>query len=254
MLTRYGQGCGESVCQYAATGIYTVKNPHEFQAMNPQSSHHGFPELFKSFKVGGLNLEELTDLVSFSPKYPWSVLDMLPDIYRNVEEAPYDPRQVSPLASISGTLKLGNGSTILPGVVIDGHVVIGRNCKIGPNCYIRGIVSIGDDCVIGQSVEVKSSVIGDHTWISHLAYVGDSIIGSDVNFGAGTVCSNYRHDGNVHKVMWKGKLVDTGRDKLGALIGDGVRLGSNTTIYPARVIAPGSRTLPGQIVDRNIGC
>lgn len=248
----YGQGLGESVCQCSPARLYMGK-PHQFQTMDTEPDY--FTTLFKCCKVGGKKPGDLfAGQSGFQPEYPWDLLNFLPELLNNIPGSPYDVSRVSPLASVSGTLKLGSGSTILPGVVIDGHVVIGKNCKIGPNCYIRGMVSIGDDCVIGQGVEIKSSIIGDRTWISHLAYAGDSIIGSDVNFGAGTVCSNYRHDGAEHKAMWQGRLVNTGRDKLGAIIGDGVRLGSNTTIYPARMIAPGSRTLPGQVVDRNIGC
>ncbi len=186
-----------------------------------------------------------------SLKYPWDILDFQRRILETLESR-YDAGSVSPLASITGVLQLGKGSVILPGVVIEGHVIIGENCRIGPNCYIRGATSIGDNCLIGQSVEIKSSSIGDRTCISHLAYAGDSVVGSDVNFGAGTVCSNYRHDGATHRVMIGGELIDSKRDKLGAMIGNGARLGCNTTIYPGRIIAAGAVTSPGEVVRKNI--
>lgn len=184
-------------------------------------------------------------------QYPWDLLDFQQQLLQELQSR-YHPDQVSPQASILGVLQLGDNSIILPGVVTEGHVVIGENCKIGPNCYIRGTTSIGNNCIVGQSVEIKSSLIGDDTFISHLTYVGDSIIGSQVNFGAGSVCSNYRHDGANHRVMLADALIDSGRDKLGAIIGDNVKLGCHTVIYPGRIISANHTTLPGQIVSRNI--
>ena len=67
---------------------------------------------------------------------------------------------IHPLAVISGTLELGEGSVVKPGTVIEGHVRIGKNCSIGPNAYLRGFVSIGDNCVVGNAVEVKNSILG----------------------------------------------------------------------------------------------
>lgn len=63
-----------------------------------------------------------------------------------------------------------------------GCVWVGDGCRVGPNCYLRGYVSLGDGCVVGQGVELKNCIVGDGTFISHLSYAGDSIIGNDVNF------------------------------------------------------------------------
>ena len=153
---------------------------------------------------------------------------------------------------IEGTLHLGKGSRILPGVYLEGNIVIGENCNIGPNCYIRGNTSIGDKCHIGQSVEIKNSIILSRTNVGHLSYVGDSIIGSDANLGAGTITSNFRHDGGNHRTMVDGVLIDTGRRKFGTIIGDRVHTGIHTSIYPGRKLFPGTSTLPGAIVRQDI--
>ena len=148
---------------------------------------------------------------------------------------------------VMGTLRVGEGTVIMPGVVVEGAVWAGDGCRIGPNCYLRGCVSLGNGCVVGQGVELKNCIIGDGTFIPHLSYAGDSIIGSDVNFGAGTVCSNFRHDGGEHRMVAGGKLEFTGRNKLGAVIGDHVRLGANTVVLPGRVLPPGAWTRPGEV-------
>lgn len=180
-------------------------------------------------------------------RFPWDILTLNEWIVGAMEGDEIHG-EVHALAVIEGHLKLGKGSRILPGVFIEGNVIIGDNCKIGPNCYIRGNTSIGNDCHIGQSVEVKNSVIFNGTNVGHLSYVGDSILGEGVNFGAGTNVSNLRHDGVNHRSMTESGLVDTGRRKLGAIIGDGVHTGIGTMIYPGRKIWPGLHTRPGDVV------
>ncbi len=153
---------------------------------------------------------------------------------------------------VDGRLAVGAGTRILPGVVIEGDIVIGAGCKVGPNCYIRGATTVGDGCHVGQAVELKNSVLLAKTNVGHLSYVGDSILGEKVNFGAGTIISNLRHDGKPHRSMVDGELVDTRRRKFGAIIGDGVHTGIHTSIYPGRKIWPGLTTRPADIVDRDL--
>jgi acetyltransferase-like isoleucine patch superfamily enzyme len=153
---------------------------------------------------------------------------------------------------IEGHLVLAAGSRVLPGVFIEGNVVVGAGCKIGPNCYLRGATSIGDHCHVGQSVEIKNSILLHGSHVGHLSYVGDSVLGAGVNFGAGTMTSNLRHDGANHRAMAGGQLVDTGRRKFGCIVGDGVHTGINTSIYPGRQLWPGSSTLPGEVVRADI--
>ena len=153
---------------------------------------------------------------------------------------------------VDGRLQVGKGTKILPGVVIEGDVIIGDHCKIGPNCYIRGSTAIGDRCHVGQAVEIKNSILLPGTNVGHLSYLGDSILGEKVNFGAGTITSNLRHDGGTHRSPVDGRMIDTGRRKLGAIVGDGVHTGIHTSIYPGRKLWPKTSTLPGAIVDRDL--
>jgi len=153
---------------------------------------------------------------------------------------------------VDGRLQVGKGTKILPGVVIEGDVIIGDHCKVGPNCYIRGSTAIGDKCHVGQAVEIKNSILLPGTNVGHLSYLGDTILGEKVNLGAGTITSNLRHDGGAHRSPVEGRMVDTGRRKLGAIIGDGVHTGIHTSIYPGRKLWPKTSTLPGAIVAKDI--
>ena len=74
----------------------------------------------------------------------------------------------------------------------------------------------------------------------------------DANFGAGTITSNLRHDGSNHRSEVEGQLIDTGRRKFGAIIGDGVHTGINTSIYPGRKLGPNTTTLPGEVVSKDL--
>jgi bifunctional UDP-N-acetylglucosamine pyrophosphorylase/glucosamine-1-phosphate N-acetyltransferase len=183
-------------------------------------------------------------------RYPWDLLAIQERIMAVWEDE--ISGEVHPAAVIEGKLKLGKGSRILPGVYIEGNVVIGEGCKIGPNCYVRGYTSIGDNCHIGQSVEIKNSLILSGSNVGHLSYVGDSILGANVNLGAGTIVSNFRHDGGNHISRVGKELVDTGRRKFGTVIGDGVHTGIGTLVYPGRKIGPGLFTLPGDVVRKDI--
>lgn len=188
---------------------------------------------------------------SFMIRHPWDLLRANEEYVSCIEATPPEG-EVHPSAVIEGVVLLGPGSRILPGVFIEGNAVIGAKCRIGPNCYIRGNTSIGDSCHIGQAVEIKNSLILSRTNVGHLSYVGDSILGEAVNFGAGTIISNFRHDGKNHRSMVGGALVDTGRRKFGAIIGDHVHTGIHTTIYPGRKIWPHTSTRPGQIVQHDL--
>lgn len=189
------------------------------------------------------------DEASVLIRYPWDLLRLNEEILTGLE--PQICGTVRERVTIDGIIQLGEGSVILPGVYIEGNAVIGKNCKIGPNCYIRGNTSIGDCCHIGQAVEVKNSILADHVSIGHLSYIGDSIIASDVNFGAGTIISNLRHDGQNHLYHSDGQLISTGRRKFGAVIGKGVHTGIHTSIYPGRWLAETASTLPGEIVKHS---
>ena len=187
---------------------------------------------------------------SFLLVHPWDLLRLNEQLVGQLGAD--DIRgELSPAAHINGRLVLGEESRVLPGVYIEGKVIIGRNCKIGPNCHVRGNTSIGDNCHIGQSVEIKNCLIGSRSHVGHLSYVGDSVLGDGVNLGAGTITANFRHDGKNHRSMVDGGLVDTGRRKFGAILGDGVHTGIHTSIYPGRKIGPGATTRPGEIVRQD---
>jgi UDP-N-acetylglucosamine diphosphorylase/glucosamine-1-phosphate N-acetyltransferase len=198
-------------------------------------------------KNGDVGLIECEEWVDFSK--PWHILEVNQKLMEKIGSK--KEGKISIKATIDGQVQIGKGTRVLAGAYITGPVVIGQNCLIGPNCYIRPHTSIGDNCHAGNGVEIKNSVIFSNTNIPHLNYVGDSVIGEGCNLGAGTKVANLMHDGNV-KMEINGELVDTGRRKLGAVIGDNVKTGINTSIYPGRKIGSNSTTDVAAVVKKNI--
>ena len=183
--------------------------------------------------------------------YPWNLLEANKFLISEIEENEIHGK-VEDNVYIGEKVIIGEGSVIKSGSYIESNVIIGRNCKIGPSSYIRGFTSIGDNCHIGNSVEIKNSIFFENSNAPHLNYVGDSIIGANCNLGAGTIIANLRHDEANIKVEVKGKFVDTKKRKFGAVVGDNVKFGIGTLIYPGRKIGSYKRTLPGEIVKKNL--
>ncbi|NPU87196.1 bifunctional sugar-1-phosphate nucleotidylyltransferase/acetyltransferase [Methanothrix sp.] len=175
---------------------------------------------------------------------PWDILTASNAVLSR--KVPVMDGDVESGATIKGNVSIGSGTLVRNGAYIEGPVWIGKNCDIGPNCYIRAGSCIGNSVRVGNAVEIKNSTIMDDTKIGHLSYVGDSVIGYGCNLGAGTIVSNLRHDNRNIRSYVKGVLVDTGRRKLGVIMGDGVKTGVHTCIYPGTVIEPGYLSRPGE--------
>lgn len=178
--------------------------------------------------------------------YPWDILRandvLLKDIRTSIRG------EVHERAVLEGEVIVEEGAQVLPNVVIQGPVIIKKNAVVGPNCFIRPFSVIGEGAHVGAAVEVKRSVIGNHSKVGHLSYVADSILAESVNFGAGTMLANLRHDFGIVKAMTSKGLVETGSKKAGAFIGVGVRTGSHTTLLPGTLLGTCAWTDAGDVV------
>lgn len=240
---------------YANLGVYIFK-PEVFEFIEKTSlSERGEYEITDTLNLM-LNAGKRVVYAVYSGYWndigrPWNLLEL--NEYLLKTKLRHEIRgTVEEGAVLIPPVEVGEGTVIRSGAYIIGPVKIGKNSRIGPNCFIRPYTSIGDNCHIGNAVEVKNSIIMDNSNAPHLNYVGDSIIGENCNLGAGTITANLRHDRGSIKVEIKGKLEDSGRHKLGAIIGHGVKTGINVSIYPGRKIGSGSLIGPGVVVTKNI--
>ena len=173
--------------------------------------------------------------------YPWDLLSANESLLAVIE--PQNQGEVEENVVMKGVVSIGENTVVRSGSYIVGPVIIGRNCDIGPNCCIRPSTSIGDNCHIGTAVEVKNSIIMKGSKIPHHNYVGDSVIGEECNFGAGTKIANLKLD---KKEIWVANI-DTKRRKLGAIIGDRVETGINASINVGCIIGNNTHIGPGAI-------
>ncbi len=168
---------------------------------------------------------------------PWHLLDANKFLLNNIKQ---DIKgKVEENVQIVGDVIIGKNTLVRSGSYIIGPCYIGENSLIGPNAFIRPFTSIGDDCHIGMS-EIKNSLIFSNTSIPHFNYIGDSIICENVNLGAGTKISNLRFDNNNIEMKINEKLINSGRRKLGAIIGPNSQTGINSSVMCGKKIGEGS--------------
>jgi bifunctional UDP-N-acetylglucosamine pyrophosphorylase/glucosamine-1-phosphate N-acetyltransferase len=155
-------------------------------------------------------------------------------------------------AHLIGPVTVSETAQIHSGAYIEGPAFVDEESDIGPNCHIRPYTSIGKKVRVGNACEVKNSVVMDKTHIGHLAYVGDSVICEDCNLGAGTITANYRLDAGTIRMMVKDKVVDSGRTKLGVILGDSVKAGINSLFMPGVKVGKNSWIGPNVVVYRDV--
>ncbi|ADL19496.1 Putative nucleotidyl transferase [Acidilobus saccharovorans 345-15] len=160
--------------------------------------------------------------------------------------------EIHSTAVIEGPVYIGEGSEVAPYTVIEGPVYIGNNVKVGPSTHIRPETVLLDGSKAGYAVELKGSVLMEYARAPHFNYVGDSVIGEDVNLGAGTITANLRFDHNSIKMSVKDQLVDTGLQKLGAIMGGHSQTGINVSLMPGVKVGSYAIIYPGCVVRRDV--
>ena len=181
---------------------------------------------------------------------PWDLLDanvwalkrMEHMVLGNVEEG----------AHLIGPVTVAETARIRSGAYIEGPCFIDEGADVGPNCFIRPCTSIGKNARVGNACEVKNSIVMDGTHVGHLSYVGDSILCEKCNLGAGTITANLRLDDGTVKMMIKDKAVDTGRRKLGVILGDNVKTGINVLLMPGVKVGNDSWVGPNFMVEEDL--
>lgn len=145
---------------------------------------------------------------------------------------------------MDGEIEIGRGVLVEPGALIKGPTIIGDQSEVRQGAYVRGNCFVGKGCVVGHTTELKGAVMLDGAKAGHFAYLGDSILGREVNLGAGTKLANLKLRGKSVKIRVGNEIVDTGLRKLGAILGDGVQTGCNSVTNPGTLIGPESMVLP----------
>lgn len=139
---------------------------------------------------------------------------------------------------VQGTIAVHKTAVVESTAVLKGPIIIGKEAFVAANSYLRGGVFIDSHCIVGPSCELKTTFMFAGSKVAHLSFVGDSIIGAQANIEAGAIIANYRNERTDRSIQiaWSGRVIETGVDKFGALIGDNTRVGANAVVAPGAVI------------------
>lgn len=135
-------------------------------------------------------------------------------------------------------------ATVAENAVLIGPLLLGPGCEVRPGAYIRGDVLAGKNVVIGHCTEVKNSILFDEVQIPHFNYIGDSILGYRVHFGAGAITSNFRADHGPIKIKCGGNATILPINKMGAVVGDLTEVGCNAVLNPGTILGKKCRIYP----------
>ena len=153
------------------------------------------------------------------------------------------------------------GARVEPGVVIKGPTILCAGAEVRHGAYLRGGCLIGPGAVVGHATEVKNSAFLNGAHAGHFAYVGDSILGTDSNLGAGAKLANLelrteeeKRSGAVKNIVLRveGERFDTGLTKWGAIVGDDVEIGCNVVTSPGVMLGTGSWVAPNATVAKGV--
>lgn len=141
-------------------------------------------------------------------------------------------------------ITIEEGATVEHGAFIKGPCYISKGTEVRHGAYLRGNVFVGQNCVVGHSTEVKHSIFLDGAKAGHFNYIGDSILGNNINLGAGTKLANLKMMPGTVKLKVEGLALDTELKKFGAILGDFTETGCNSVLNPGTVLAPKSLVFP----------
>lgn len=173
--------------------------------------------------------------------YPWEALlgikELIVALGQTLSTNEYD--------KIGDDIWVSKSAKVAPTAHIGGPCIIGHGTEVRHCAFIRGAALIGDECVVGNSTELKNVILFDNVQVPHYNYVGDSILGYRSHMGAGAITSNVKSDKTLVVIKdIDGSTIETGRKKVGAMLGDHVEVGCGSVLNPGTVIGRGSSVYP----------
>lgn len=172
--------------------------------------------------------------------YPWEALDGIKELILKIGATLSEDEYDHP----SEDVWIAKDAKIYPNNYIGGPCIIGHETEVRPGAFIRGSALVGTKCVVGNSTELKNVILFDNVQVPHYNYVGDSILGYKSHMGAGSITSNVKSDKKLVIIKNEGELIETGRKKVGAMLGDRVEVGCNSVLNPGTVIGRDSNVYP----------
>lgn len=189
-------------------------------------------------------------LAAYASSTPWALVGQSEQIVRALL-----PDLDRTAFNMEGEIAVHRSATVEAGAVLKGPLILGANCFVAAGAYLRGGNWVAERCTFGPGAELKSSFVFSGTKLAHFNFVGDSIVGSDVNLEAGSIVCNYRNERADKEIVVRSAagLHRTGCQKFGALIGDHSRIGANAVIAPGAVMARSTIVGRATLLDQERG-
>ena len=176
--------------------------------------------------------------------YPWEALagigDMILSLGAALSEDEYDRPEEG--------VWVARDAKVYPTAYLGAPCIIGHKTEVRPGAFIRGNALVGNNCVVGNSTELKNVILFDNVQVPHYNYVGDSVLGYKSHMGAGSITSNVKSDKLPVVIHNEGEEIETGRKKVGAILGDGVEIGCNSVLNPGTVLGRRASVYPTSCV------
>lgn len=176
--------------------------------------------------------------------YPWEVLDEIKPFILKLGETLSPDEYDHP----SEGVWIAKDAKVFPSAYIGAPCIIDHEAEVRHCAFIRGSAIVGKGAVVGNSTELKNVVLFDKVQVPHYNYVGDSVLGYKAHMGAGSVTSNVKSDKTLVVIKEPDNPVETGRKKVGAMLGDNVEVGCNSVLNPGTVIGRESNIYPTSCV------
>ncbi len=180
---------------------------------------------------------------------PWVLISELSIIIEDLQ------KRLSSEFEIHNGIAIHKTAILEQGIVLKGPVIISENCIVSAHAYLRGPIYLGNAVKIGPGCEIKQSLIFSNSAIAHFNYIGNSIIGRQVNFEAGSICANHYNErqNKSISIYYKQKLIQTNTEKFGSLVGDECKIGANAVLSPGTVLDKSSIVKRLELIDQSGG-
>ena len=228
---------GNNLGNYVLSGVFIL--PASFFKLL-ESSGNSMEKALKKVVAGEGMRASMWEDDWLDVVYPWEILTankMIMDSWQESSIAKTATLEAN--VTLHGIVRIEAGAIIKSGAVLEGPCCIGERSYIGNNSLIRSYTSVGKNCSVGSGVELKNCVVMDNSQIGRLSFVGDSVLGENVDMGAGCMTVNRTVDWKPISVKNGKRPMGTGMTKLGAFLGDRVVVGAGNTLEPGMVVAPG---------------
>ena len=187
------------------------------------------------------NLEEtIAKNLLEEASYPWEVLSKIEEYILKIGEE----LSKEDYNKVGENVWIAKSAKVAPTAYINGPAIIGENAEVRHCAFIRGNAIVGNNAVVGNSTELKNVILFNNVQVPHYNYVGDSILGYKAHMGAGSITSNVKSDKKLVVIKNGDEMIETGRKKVGAMIGDNVEVGCGSVLNPGTVIGRDSNIYP----------